>query len=202
MYHTQCFCHFLSASWKLCECAQYCLWFFLSHLSCVKWRYLQSGKQRKVSKGQVRPVGWVGDDSHVIFSNEIPWWKKKCYCIVVMQQQVVLSKFRRSLHTFSHSCHKMFQQYVKLLCSSPLLLFLVSVILDFPMGGLFLCLNIITVNQAVLTNYNPGQKCYIVGDYLMKPLTDIDTRLPLISCQNAGHKCCSDTAVSIYWHIQ
>jgi hypothetical protein len=32
--------------------------------------YLQLGKHRKVAGGQVRLVGWVGDDSHVVFGQK------------------------------------------------------------------------------------------------------------------------------------
>jgi hypothetical protein len=33
----------------------------------------QSGKQGKFAGGQVRQVGWVGDDSHVVFDKKIAW---------------------------------------------------------------------------------------------------------------------------------
>jgi hypothetical protein len=61
-----------------CEGVQYCL----GHLNCVKLAafqfYLQSGKQRK--------VGWVGDDSHVIFCQKVPGEKGSVrWCIVMMQ---------------------------------------------------------------------------------------------------------------------
>jgi hypothetical protein len=32
--------------------------------------YLQSGKQRKGTLGQVKQVGWVGNDSHVVFGKK------------------------------------------------------------------------------------------------------------------------------------
>jgi hypothetical protein len=48
-----------------------------------KWQYLQSRKQKIVAGGQVRQVGWVGDNSHVVFDQKMPWWKMKMrgvYC--------------------------------------------------------------------------------------------------------------------------
>jgi hypothetical protein len=54
-----------------CEGVQHRLQFYLDHLNCVKTAafqiYLQSGKQRKVAREQVRRAGWVEDYSHVVF---------------------------------------------------------------------------------------------------------------------------------------
>jgi hypothetical protein len=51
-----------------CESVLHCLRLCLDHISCVKIAafqlYLQSGNQRK--------VGWVGDDSHVVFYQKFP----------------------------------------------------------------------------------------------------------------------------------
>jgi hypothetical protein len=60
---------FLIASWKLCFWGvQHRLWFYLDHLNCVKMAafqlYLQSWKQWK--------LGWVGDDSRVVFGQKFP----------------------------------------------------------------------------------------------------------------------------------
>jgi hypothetical protein len=58
------------------------------------------------SIGGNRKIGWVGDNSHVVCSQKFPGWKGSVrWCIVVMQQPVVLSpKFRsKSSHIFMHS---------------------------------------------------------------------------------------------------
>jgi hypothetical protein len=59
-----------------CEGVQHHLRFCLDPLNCVKMAafqfYLQSGKQRKLWRGQVRQVGWVWDDSHIVFSKKFP----------------------------------------------------------------------------------------------------------------------------------
>jgi hypothetical protein len=72
--------------------------------------YLKSGKHRK--------LGWVGDDSHVVFGNKFPGNKGSVRrCDIMMQQPVLLSsKFGGwSLRTFSCSCRKTSQQYTELL---------------------------------------------------------------------------------------
>jgi hypothetical protein len=53
------------------------------------------------------------------------------------------------------------------------------------LGGLLLCLRVITINPALVTSDNPGQKGYIVGENLMKFLIDADMLLLLISCQES-----------------
>jgi hypothetical protein len=56
---------------------------------------LQLGKQRK--------VGWVGDESHVVFGQQFPGEKGNVrQCVIVMQQPVLLSpKFgEKSSHIF------------------------------------------------------------------------------------------------------
>jgi hypothetical protein len=57
--------------------------------------------------------------------------------------------------------------------------------LHFSLGGWLLCLGIITLNQALITNDNPGQEGCIVRGDLMKLLADIDMLLLLISCQKS-----------------
>jgi hypothetical protein len=59
----------------LCEGVQHHLRFGLDHLNCVKRAafqfYFQPGKERKVSEGQDRQVERVGDNSHVVFGQNI-----------------------------------------------------------------------------------------------------------------------------------
>jgi hypothetical protein len=58
--------------------------------------YLQLGKQRK--------VGWVGDDSHVVFGTKFPGEKGSVrQCAVKQQPVLLLPKFRaKSLLIFTH----------------------------------------------------------------------------------------------------
>jgi hypothetical protein len=58
----------------------------------------------------------------------------------------------------------------------------------FPLGGLLLCVRIITINPALITSDNPGQEGCIVGANLTNLLADGDMLLLLISCENHGHK--------------
>jgi hypothetical protein len=55
------------------------------------------------------------------------------------------------------------------------------------LGGLLLCLRVITVNPALITSDNPGQEGCIVGGDLTKLLSDVNTLLLLISCQESHH---------------
>jgi hypothetical protein len=64
------------------------------------------------------------------------------------------------------------------------LLFAMPNALHFTLGGLLLCLRVITVNPALVTSANPGQKVCIVDD-LLKLLADVDTLLLLISRQKS-----------------
>jgi hypothetical protein len=68
-----------------CEGVQHRLRFCLDHPNCVKmaafYFYLQSRKQRK--------VGWVGDDSCVVFSNRLPCERGSVRRFVVMQEPVL-----------------------------------------------------------------------------------------------------------------
>jgi hypothetical protein len=65
MHRSQRVCHFVNAV-VFCESVVHRLRFCLDHLYFVKMSayqfYLQSRKQRK--------VGWVGDDSHVVFGKK------------------------------------------------------------------------------------------------------------------------------------
>jgi hypothetical protein len=67
-------------------------------------------------------------------------------------------------------------------------LFLSDSVRALPMGGLLLCLSVITVNPALVTSDIPGQEGCTVGGDLMKLLADVDKLLLLISCQNSVHK--------------
>jgi hypothetical protein len=64
--------------------------------------------------------------------------------------------------------------------------------LDFSIGRLLLCLRLITINPALATSDNPEQEGCIVGGELTKLLAEVDMSLPMISCQNPGHKFGSD----------
>jgi hypothetical protein len=57
--------------------------------------------------------------------------------------------------------------------------------LHFPLGGLLLCLMVITVNPALVTSDDPRQEGCIIGGDLTKLLADIDMLLLLISCQES-----------------
>jgi hypothetical protein len=57
--------------------------------------------------------------------------------------------------------------------------------LNFPLGGLLLCLMVITVNQALVCSDNPGQEGLIIGGDFVKLLTGVDMLLLLISCQKS-----------------
>jgi hypothetical protein len=60
--------------------------------------------------------------------------------------------------------------------------------LDFSIGRIAALFKITTVKGALIASDNPGQEgCFIKGD-LTKLLTDLDTLLLLISCQNPAHK--------------
>jgi hypothetical protein len=77
-----------------CEGVRHHLRFSLDHLSCVKMAafqfYLELGKQRKAAGSQVRPVGWVEDDSYVVFGKKFPDERGSVRWCVMMQQSVLL----------------------------------------------------------------------------------------------------------------
>ena len=60
------------------------------------------------------------------------------------------------------------------------------------MGGLSLCLSVVTVNPALVTSDDPGQERFIVRGELTKFSAD-DALLLLVSCQDPGHKLGCDT---------
>jgi hypothetical protein len=64
--------------------------------------------------------------------------------------------------------------------SKKIMRMLLALLFTFPLGGLLLCLRVITVNIALVTSDNSGQVGCIVGDDLTNLLEDIDV---LISCQ-------------------
>jgi hypothetical protein len=70
-----------------CEGVQHHLRFCLDHLNCVKMAdfqfYLQSGKQKK--------VGWVGDDSHVVFGQKFSGEKGKVCPLLFVEFCVLYS---------------------------------------------------------------------------------------------------------------
>jgi hypothetical protein len=99
-----------------CEGVEHRLRFRLDELNCVKMAaflcYIQSGKHRRVGRGQVVGGGWVGDESHVLFGKKkfLVWKVRSCF--VVMQKPVILlPKFKGSLRTFLRKRHKTSQQY-------------------------------------------------------------------------------------------
>ena len=57
----------------------------------------------------------------------------------------------------------------------------------FPLGGLSLCLRVVT------TSDNPRQECFIVGGELTKFSADVDALLLLVTCQVPGYKFGCDT---------
>jgi len=56
------------------------------------------------------------------------------------------------------------------------------------MGGLSLCLRVVTLNPALITNDDPRQERFIVGGDLTKFSADVDALLLLVSCHDPGHK--------------
>jgi hypothetical protein len=70
-----------------CEGVQHCLLFCLNHLICVicvPFSFICNWENRK--------IGWVGDDSHVVFSQKFLGEKGSVrWCVVMMQQPVLLS---------------------------------------------------------------------------------------------------------------
>jgi hypothetical protein len=70
-------------------------------------RILLHWGNRKVARGQVKQVGWMGDDSHVVFGGNFPG--EKLYTVVMPQPFLLSSEFwAKSSHIFTHSlikCH-------------------------------------------------------------------------------------------------
>jgi hypothetical protein len=61
-----------------------------------------------------------------------------------------------------------------------------TLLFSFPLGRLFVCLRIITINPALVTRDNPGQEGCIIREGMTKLLTDVDTLLLLVSCQESN----------------
>jgi hypothetical protein len=57
--------------------------------------------------------------------------------------------------------------------------------LHFPLEGLLLCLRVINVNAALITNDNPRKEDCAVGGDVLKLLADTDMLLLMISCQKS-----------------
>jgi len=70
----------------------------------------------------------------------------------------------------------------------------------FPLGGLSLCLRVVTVNPALITSDNPTQERFIVGGKLTKFSADTDALLLLVSCRDPGHKFGYDTVHAKFFH--
>jgi hypothetical protein len=101
MRHSQHFCHFLNASWKLCYVRVFNTAYSSASITSVvsKWRPFSF----VFNRGN-REVGWVGEDSHVAFGNKFPGEKGSMrWCFVVMQQPwgEVFARF----HTFARNHH-------------------------------------------------------------------------------------------------
>jgi hypothetical protein len=99
---------------------------------------------------------------------------------------------RRSLHTFSRSCHRSHSiMWNWLACQDELFMHnpldvkenAFKFVLNFLLGGLLVWLRVIIINLTLITSDNPGQECCIIKRDLMKLLADIDILLFLISCQ-------------------
>jgi hypothetical protein len=85
-----------------CEAVQHRLRFCLGHFNCVK----MATTTNKSRKGQVRQVGWVGDESHVVSGQGFPGEKVLVKrFVVMMQQSVPLSPMlgAKSSHIFMQS---------------------------------------------------------------------------------------------------
>jgi hypothetical protein len=90
-----CISHFLNAPWKLCSVRVFsttCDSASITSVMAAFQFYLQSGKQGKVTGGEARQLGWVGNDCHVVFGQKFPGGKGSVRrCVVMMQQPVLLS---------------------------------------------------------------------------------------------------------------
>jgi hypothetical protein len=81
MHRSQRFCHFLDVSWKSCSVRVFIIACDSASITSImsKWRPFScifSRRNRKVAADQVRRVGWVGFDSHVVFGKKLPSWKQ------------------------------------------------------------------------------------------------------------------------------
>jgi hypothetical protein len=122
MLHSQHFCHFLNASWKSCSVIVFSTACNSASITSVvskrrPFSFIFNQGNRKVARGQVRRVGWVRDDTHVIFGQKFPGEKGSVRrCVVVMQQLVLLSpKFgAKSAHfqALAVKCHSSMQNWL------------------------------------------------------------------------------------------
>jgi hypothetical protein len=161
--------------------------------------YIQSGKQRK--------VGWLGDDSHLVFGQKLHDGKgNERRCVIVMQQPFLLSpKFWvKSSNIFKQSLY-----IVRIVRGMYCLIsqdeFFVNNSFDardnyehaldfaiyFLLGRLLVCLMVKTVNSTLVISHNHRQEGCIVGGDLTKLLADVDTLLLLISCQKSHQARCT-----------
>jgi len=69
----------------------------------------------------------------------------------------------------------------------------------FPLGGLSLCLRVVTVNPALIISDDPEQEGFIVGDELTNYSANVDALLLLVSCQDPGHKFGCDMVHSLFF---
>ena len=57
-----------------------------------------------------------------------------------------------------------------------------------PLGGLLLCLRVVTANPALINSDDPGQEGFIIGCDLTNFSAEVDKLLLLVSCKVPGHK--------------
>jgi hypothetical protein len=94
-------------------------------------------------------------------------------------------KFRKSLRTCGIDCLAWQEKFFvnNPLTSKKMMNMLLTLLITFPLGGLLLCLRVITINPALVASDIPGQERCVVGGNLTKLLIDADMLLLLISCQ-------------------
>jgi hypothetical protein len=90
-----------------CEGLQHRLRFRLDHLSGVKMAFqlnFQPGKQKKVAGVQVRRVGWLRDDSHVVLVKN-SMVRRKCKLVRCRDATVIsfVAKFRGEIFAHFHA---------------------------------------------------------------------------------------------------
>jgi hypothetical protein len=148
---------------------------------------------------QVSRVG--GGRQSCCFWSNIPLWKRKCKTVHCHDGTAssfvdkVLGEVFLHFHAVAVKCHSSMRNWLcglsgwwacSWLYSSSVSLFRSRWDWTFPLGGLLLCLRVITINPALITSDNPGQEGCIARGSLTKLLADINMLLLLISCQNSG----------------
>jgi hypothetical protein len=84
------------------------LCFCRDHFICIKM--VSSVRETKLLGDQVRHVGWVGCDSHVVSGKKTSLLKRKCEkCAVMMQQLGFVAKIWSKVFTHYHVCHALSQ---------------------------------------------------------------------------------------------